>query len=277
MSSSLEFRNRAAKNKFIVEYFNKKFDLNYDRNDTLFLEENYSNIYRVSFEPSDLTPRSEAAYDNYFKDYLSKNPNENRRFREKIEEFKKKLEIAKSKKEKFKKYLIEQYSLTDDLIFEKLLYEIINRYLFYSKRNFKYINIDVFLRDSDIQNEINPIIQRYKKMQTEIGEIKQIKQTVFSITKKGPSEKNKELYKIAEEMILKEELNLDVKISQANDKLKELSGLDNDEIESVINDVMIIIKQNINNKKEELKLKEQIIQILNPVQTETKDLIDLMD
>ena len=94
-------------------------------------------------------------------------------------------------------------------------------------------------------------------------------------TLKEPNEKNKDLYKIVEDMIADKEEKLNVKINEANNKLKELSGLDNDEIESVINDVMIIIKDKINNKTEELELKEKIIQFLNPAQT--GDLINLID
>ena len=255
--------------------FKNYIDITFDENDFLLFRQNNNtyDFYNRVFEyiPPSYIISKQKAYNDYVSKYFDKNPNEKRRSDIAILEFKKNIEIAKEKKEKLKEYFIKKYGLNDDINLTHLLKNIINIYLDYSKKYSEFINIVAFLQNSEIQSIIIPLIEEYKMKQQKKKKIKF--ESITSI--KGPNEKNKDLYKIVENMIADKEEKLNVKINEANDKLKELSGLDNDEIESVINDVMIIIKDKINNKTEELELKEKIIQFLNPAQT--GDLINLID
>jgi hypothetical protein len=275
-------------------YIEKNYDITFDKNDYLLFRQNntikiYTNVFKYpTLPPSYILISKEKAYNDYVSKYYDENPNEKRRFDIAILEFKKNIEIAKEKKEKLKKYFINKYNLNDDFLLTSLLTNIIKIYLHYIKTNPKFLDIVVFLQDPEIQILIDKNTQETLNKQKERERIEKLKKS-RSITTlkeeikksesisplKGPSEKNKDLYKIAEDMIANKEEELNVKINEANDKLKELSGLDNDEIESVINDVMIIIKERINNKSEELKLKENVIKFLNPAQM--GDLISLMD
>ena len=255
---------------FFNKYIEKKYDITYDEIDKLLLGK-YFSYQHPKFKPPESIILTENAYNKYFDEYFLINPNQKKRFDTAILETKKNLEIAKEEKETFKKYFIDKYNLKNDILLNKLLINIISMNIKFSDKIPKFKNFNVFLQDPEIQSIINPIIEETKiKQQKEEG-----KKSKLITSIKGPSEKNKELYKIAQDIIANKEEELNVKINQANDKLKELSGLNNDEIESVINDVMIIIKDKINNKTEELKLKEKIIEFLNPAKT--GDLISLID
>ena len=270
------FKNNSLFKNYIEKNYDITFD--FDKYDYLLFSKNIPiNFYNrvVEYDPPTYIISKEKTYNDYVSKYYDKNPNEKRRFDIAILELKKNIEIAKEKKEKLKKYLINKYNLNDRVLPSVLLINIIFMYLNYSEKYPKFIDIAVFLQDPEIQILIDKKTQQLLNQQKEQEIIKKLIKSESIATLKGPSEKNKDLYKIAEDMIANKEEELNVKINEANDKLKELSGLDNDEIESVINDVMIIIKERINNKSEELKLKENVIKFLNPAQM--GDLISLMD
>ena len=246
-------------NNLFREYIKNEYQITFEENDLLLLlvENRYFGFKLPPVPPQNII--SDDDYKEYLSEYFIEYPNQKQRFDAGIEAFKINIEIAKEKKENLKKYFIETYNLNDDHLFGRFLTIIIEKYDSYSKKNRKN-NIDDFLQDSEIQTFINKEIQKNLKLHEQIEKTKEIKKSKSIASIKRSSKKNKE-----------EELN--VKINKADDKLKELSGLNKGEIASVINDVMIIIKEKINNKTEELELKEKIIYYLN--EGKTKDLRDL--
>ena len=265
----------SIRERFFLEYIKKIYDITYDKNDELLIDIKYDMRYLYNYIPPSDIILSENAYNDYLSKFFDKNhPLYNKKgFDAIILKYKENIKIAKEKKEMLKQYFIKKYKLKDDSLFELLLHYIIQKYNHDSLKNYKFRDdIVVYLQDTEVQYIIERRIQQTLKKQEEIEEIKK-SATISSI--KGPSEKNKNLYKIVEDMIADKEKKLNVKINEANNKLKELSGLDNDEIESVINDVYDNYKRKINNKREELELKEKIIQFLNPAQI--GDLINLID
>ena len=259
--------------RFFLEYIKKSYDITSDKNDEILIPINYDRRYLYNYTPPSDIILSEDAYNDYLSKFFDKNPLYKKGFDAIILKYKENIKIAKEKKEMLKQYFIKKYNLKDDSYFKLLFDFIIQKYRIDSLKNYKFRDdIDVFLQDTEVQYIIEQRIQKTLKQQEKIGEIKK-SATISSI--KGPSEKNKNLYKIVEDMIADKEKKLNVKINEANNKLKELSGLDNDEIESVINDVYDNYKRKINNKREELELKEKIIQFLNPAQI--GDLINLID
>ena len=247
-------------NNLFREYIKNKYQITFEENDLLLLlVENRDFGFKLPPTPPQ-NIISDDDYKKYLSEYFTEYPNKKTNFDTGIKVFKINIEIAKQKKENLKNYFIETYNLNDDHLFGRFLTIIIEKYDSYSKKN-RNKNIDNFLQDSEIQTFINKEIQKNLKLHEQIEKTKEIKKSKSIASIKRSSKKNKE-----------EELN--VKINKADDKLKELSGLDNGEIASVINDVMIIIKENINNKTEELELKEKIIYYLN--EGRTKDLRDLI-
>ena len=267
--SDLDLILTSANNLF-REYIKNEYQITFEENDLLLLlVENRDFGFKLPPTPPQ-NIISDDDYKKYLSEYFTEYPNKKTNFDTGIKVFKINIEIAKQKKENLKNYFIETYNLNDDHLFGRFLTIIIEKYDSYSKKN-RNKNIDNFLQDSEIQTFINKEIQKNLKLHEQIEKTKEIKKSKSIASIKRSSKKNKE-----EELNVKinKEEELNVKINKADDKLKELSGLDNGEIASVINDVMIIIKENINNKTEELELKEKIIYYLN--EGRTKDLRDLI-
>ena len=266
-------------NNLFREYIKNEYQITFEENDLLLLlvENEYFNFtWLPPIQSNDIN-----TIDDY-KEYFHENPTEKKRFDKKIVEFKENIEFAKKKKEGLKIYFIDTYKLYDDHLIGKVLTNIIEKYIIYRKKNLNFKDFFVFLKssDSEIQTFINKEIKKSKSIERSSKKSKSIEIS---------SKKNKDLYKMVKDMIAnKEEMiahkkemdadneeKLNVKINEANNKLEKLSGLNKGEIASVIDDVMIIIKEKINNKTDELELKEKIIYYLN--EGKTKHLLNLRD
>lgn len=101
--------------------------------------------------------------------------------------------------------------------------------------------------------------EKYERERSKLEEKQEFKKLKEKIIKSFEKEKNK----------------LDLEINKVDNILEDLSGLNNDQLNYIINEVILMLNKSINNKKQELELKEKIIKILNKSLSKSPHIIDL--